>query len=106
MILNVVSIIVAQLFIHKLVSILKSGNQHENPEIVLLATYIWDNKRGLLSLKKQYVCGKRSLYSMTHVAFVSKLLFSKTSFHLAITFLTFEIELALKCHKTLLQGNN
>lgn len=44
MILNVVSIIVAQLFIHKLVLILKSGNQHENPEIVFLATYIWEIK--------------------------------------------------------------
>lgn len=106
MILNVVSIIVAQLFIHKLVSILKSGNQHENPEIVFLATYIWDNKRGLLSLKKQYMWGKRSLYLMIHVAFVSKLLFPATSFHLAITFLTFEIELALKCPKFLLQGIN
>lgn len=61
MILNVVSIIVAQLFIHKLVSILKSCNQHENPEIVFLATYIWDNKGGLLSLKKQYVRQEVSL---------------------------------------------
>lgn len=61
MILNVVSIIVAQLFIHKLVSILKYGNQHENPEIVFLATYIWDSKRGLLSLKKQYVRQEVSL---------------------------------------------